>query len=557
MGLTTALYSGLSGMNVNQTRIATIGNNIANVNTTAFKGSRTLFQTQFSQLISAGTAPSDTSGGVNPTQVGFGALVGATQRNMGSGSIETTGVNGDVAIDGEGFFVLNRPNGQQVYTRDGSFSLDASNRLVSQDGFAVRGYGVDANFQVVPGTLTNISVPLGTQSLAKATGTAFMDGDLSAASSIASQGAVTASQALVDGGGATAGAGTALTDLRSADAPGAVLLTPGDTITVNGIDRGGRALPSATFVVGTDGNTLGDFASWLQDKVGIQTGDGIPGNPGVTVENGQLVIHSNNGQPNAISIESSNITSALGAPFSFTPTQPATGDGIFTSYTVYDSLGTPVQVNLTMTLDSTPPTGPVWRFYAEGPDSNGNLKPLGSGTVTFDNNGNFVSATGNQIGLDRSAVGAASPLTFTMDFSGVYGLSTRSSNLIAADQDGYPPGTLDGYTISNDGTINGTFSNGLTRTLGQLAVATFPNSPGLIAEAGNNFLEGPNSGTPTITTAGQFNAGTLLPGALELSNVDLSAEFIGLITSSTGFQAASRVISTSSDLLDQLLLIAR
>lgn len=557
MGLTTALYTGLSGMNANQTRIATIGNNIANVNTTAFKGSRTLFQTQFSQLISAGSAPGDTTGGVNPTQVGFGTLVGATQRNMSAGSIETTGVDSDVAIQGEGFFVLNRPSGQQLYSRDGSFSLDASNRLVSQDGFAVRGYGVDANFQIIPGTLSDLTVPLGTTTLARATQNVIMDGDLSAAASIASQGSAHASQALVNGGGGAADAGTALTDLRSASAAGTALFGAGDTITVNGIDRGGRSLTSAQFVIGTDGNTLGDFAAWLQGRLGIQTGGTIPGSGGVSVEGGQLVVRSNNGAPNAISIEASDITSPLGAPFSFTETQAATGEGIFTSYTVFDSLGAPVQVNLTFALDSTPASGPVWRFYAEGPGANGTLQPLGSGTVTFDNNGNFVSADGNQLSLDRSGVGAASPLGFTMDFSGVYGLSTRSSSLIAADQDGYPPGTLNGFTIDNDGTINGTFSNGLTRTLGQLALATFPNATGLIAEADNLYLAGPNSGTPTVTSAGQFNAGTLLPGALELSNVDLSEEFIGLITSSTGFQAASRVISTSSDLLDQLLLITR
>ena len=137
MGLTTAMYTGLSGLHVNQTRIATIGHNIANVNTTAFKGSRTLFQTQFSQIRSLGTPPSDVSGGTNPEQVGLGAVVGTTQRMTSQGSIETTGIASDLAINGTGFFVLRNADGRQVYTRDGSFSVDPLNRLVTMDGKVV------------------------------------------------------------------------------------------------------------------------------------------------------------------------------------------------------------------------------------------------------------------------------------------------------------------------------------------------------------------------------------------------------------------------------------
>src|SRR5690606_35912499 len=112
-------------------------------------------------------------------------------------------------------------------------------------------------------------------------------------------------------------------------------------------------------------------------------------------------------------------------------------------------------------------------------------------------------------------------------------------------------------SIGQDGIINGTFSNGMTQTLGQVAVAVFPNAEGMLAEPDNNYAQGPNAGEPTITAPGLFGAGSVLSGALELSNVDLSAEFIGLITTSAGFQASSRVISTSSDMLDQLLLVIR
>lgn len=560
VGLTSAMYTGLTGMNVNQTRIATIGHNIANVNTTAFKASRTLFQTQFSQLISAGQGPTDTSGGVNPFQIGLGAVVGTTQRDHNAGSLETTGIGSDMAIQGNGMFVLKRPNGQQAYTRDGSFSVGPTNRLVSIDGNRVMGFGVDEQFNVLPTVLTELEIPLGALTLARATENVRLDGDLSAAGTAATQGSIQASQSFISGSGGQATAATPLTDLRSASAPGVSLFSDGNTITIGGATRGGRAVPRQVFTVGADGSTLGDFASWLEGALGIQNIDGVPGDPGVTIANGALVIQSNAGTENAIEITGNDILTnsiAGAAPFTFTENQAANGASVFTAFTAYDSLGAPVIVNATFTMEESTVTGPVWRFYLDSVNPDGSLQPLGTGTASFDNNGNFVSATGTQVAIDRGSTGAASPLNFTLDLSQINGLSTLTSNVIMADQDGFPPGTLNNFTVGPDGTINGTFSNGMTRTLGQVAVAVFANPQGLLAESDNLYLAGPNSGAATITQAGQFNAGTILGGALELSNVDLSREFIGLITSSTGFQAASRVISTSNDLLDQLLLVIR
>lgn len=560
MGLTTAMYTGLTGLNVNQFRISTIGNNIANVNTTAYKGSRTLFQTQYSHLLSAGNGPRGNSGGVNPTQVGLGAIVGATQRNFASGSIETTGIPSDLAIEGDGFFVLQKGDGSQVYTRDGAFSVDSDNRLVSIDGHHVRGFGVDAEFNPIPDQLTDLTIPLGTLTLARATEGVQLDGDLSAEGTIATQGSVTTTQALVNAGGGAAAAGDALTSLRSADDPGVALFADGATITLSGATRGGRAIPSQQFVVGQDGSTLEDFAAWLENALGIQTGDGIPGDPGVTVVDGALVIRSNAGTENAIDLNANDLTSdtvGSAVPLQFTQIEEANGSSVYTAFTVYDSLGTPVIVNATFTLEDTPDTGPIWRFYLDSPGATGGSARLGSGVVRFDTNGNFLSADGTQISLDRSNTGALTPLDFAIDLSAIHGLSTRTSAVIMAEQDGYPPGELTQFNIGVDGTINGVFTNGLSRTLGQVAVATFPNPEGLVSSSGNVFTLGPNAGQPRILAPGELGAGQVLSGALELSNVDLSNEFIGLITSSTGFQAASRVISTSNDMLDQLLLVIR
>jgi flagellar hook protein FlgE len=144
-----------------------------------------------------------------------------------------------------------------------------------------------------------------------------------------------------------------------------------------------------------------------------------------------------------------------------------------------------------------------------------------------------------------------------LDFTHVNGQSTEVSDVIMADQDGYPPGTLNSFPVGDDGTIAGMFSHGLSRTLGQVALATFTNENGLVAETDHLFSAGPNSGAARILAPGTRGAGAIRGGALEMSNVDLSREFIGLITASTGFQAASRVISTANEMLDQLLMTQR
>ncbi|MCH8806118.1 MAG: flagellar hook-basal body complex protein [Planctomycetes bacterium] len=560
MGLTTALYTGLSGINVNQQRIETIGHNIANVNTTSFKSSRTLFQSQFSRTLSLGSGPSATSGGTNPMQFGLGAVIGSTDKDFAPGSVETTGVSSDLAIEGNGFFVLRTADGKQVYTRDGAFTLDAGNRLVTADGAAVMGFGVDGTFSVIPGVLEQLQIPLGTLSLATPTSIVSLDGDLSADGTPATEGTVHVSQDLVDAGGAAVTAGTALTDVRPAAAAGTPLFAVGDRITVSRLTKGDREVPAQDFIVGTTGNTLGDFANWLEGVLGIQRASGVPGNPGIVVENGTLVVRGNAGLQNALEIDTTDISSNnanTALPFQFTQTADANGSGSYTAFTVYDSLGSPLTVNVTFTLDATPDTGPVWRFYAESADNVDGARPLGTGTVAFDTEGNFVSASGNQFTINRSGTGATTPLTFTLDLAGIHGLSTQTSNVILAEQDGVPPGTLANYSVGKDGIVTGIFSNGMTRTLGQIAVAVFANPQGLLSEPDNTYVVGPNAGTPAIMAPGQFGAGRILAGALELSNVDLSREFIGLIMSSTGFQASSRIISVTSDLLDQLMLIAR
>ena len=565
MGLTSALYTGLSGLNASQFRLDIIGDNIANINTTGFKGSRTLFQTQFARTLTSGTKPGDNQGGTNPAQIGLGVGIGAIQRSFTPGAVETTGVPSDLAIEGDGFFVLRTPENEQVFTRDGSFTLSADNRLISADGFFVQGYGVNSNFELIPGALGDISIPLGVLTTAKATQTATLDGTLNSTGEVATQGTILQSQILYDATTGlqldnVTGPTTALTNIRSIAGIGPASFNNGDVIRIDGVKRGGRDVPPEEFIVGTTGNTVADLLAWMDEAIGIETTPGVAGNPGTTVTaDGRLELRGNAGVQNGLSIQVGTLVSSgvEQIPFQFTETQAANGESAHTSFIVYDTLGTPITVSMTMVLEERTTGSTTWRFYANSADDSDVEFALGTGTIEFDPNGQFTESPHNGLEINRVDTGASDPLAVNFDFSKISGLNTGNSALVMSFQNGFATGTLIDYSIGQDGTILGTFSNGLNQTLGQMSVATFANPEGLLARSNNTYFVGPNSGEARVTQPLVLGAGKISSGSLELSNVDLSREFINLITSSTAFSAASRVVSTSDQLLQELLLVAR
>ncbi len=568
MGLTSALFTGLSGLNSSQFRLDIIGDNIANINTNGFKSSRTLFQTQFARTLSSGTKPAGNQGGTNPVQIGLGSTIGAIQRSFLPGSIETTGVPSDLAIEGDGFFVLRTPENENVFSRDGAFSLSADNRLISSDGFFVQGFGINDTFQLIPGAVTDITIPVGTLTTAQATSSAQLDGTLnsSATQVVATQGTILRSEILYDATSGVAltnvtGPGTLLTNVRNTAGPGAAILSTGDVITINGIKRGGRDIPAESFTVGTTGTTIGDFLSWFDTVSGIDTTAGVAGNPGTGVTaDGRLELRGNAGTENALSIQPGSLISngATQIPFSFTESQAANGESTHTSFVVFDSLGTPMTVDLTMVLEARTTANATWRFYANSVDDSDLDFTIGTGTLQFDGNGQFISSPQNGVVINRVNTGAIDPQAISFDFSNLNGLSTTGgSAVVMSFQNGFSTGTLLDFNIGQDGVISGTFSNGLNKTIGQVGMATFANPAGLLARSNNVYFVGPNSGEARITAPLTLGAGKISSGSLELSNVDLSREFINLITSSTAFSAASRVVSTSDQMLQELLLVAR
>lgn len=225
------------------------------------------------------------------------------------------------------------------------------------------------------------------------------------------------------------------------------------------------------------------------------------------------------------------------------------------SLTVFDSLGATHTVTITFTKTAT---DGEWAWEASSPDAAGG-SAVGSGTITFDSSGKCMDNFQN-ISLTLAAPnGAASPIDINLDFQAMTQLAAESGECTVkpTSQDGLPLGVLDGFTVTKEGTISGTFDNGMTQTLGKLALAQFSNPAGL-SRAGNNLLtETGNSGLPQIGQPSTGSLGNLTAGFLESSNVDLPTEFANMIVSQRGFQASSRIITTSDEILQELVQLKR
>lgn len=187
MGLASSLNTALTGLSAAETTIDVVGNNLANANTVAFKQSQADFATQFLQTMSLGSAPTENSGGTNPRQTGLGTMVAEITPDFTQGTIQVSSSPTDLAIQGDGFFIVQGDAGEQLYTRNGIFKLNAENEMVSITGQRMLGYGVDENFEVNTAGLAPITIPLGSAAVAQATRNVYLEGQLSPTGDIANK----------------------------------------------------------------------------------------------------------------------------------------------------------------------------------------------------------------------------------------------------------------------------------------------------------------------------------------------------------------------------------
>jgi len=567
MGLTSALNTSVNGLSLNETAIAVIGNNIANAGTNGFKASTVLFTTQLAQTLSIGSAPTSSNGGTNPEQIGLGAEIASIATDFSEGSITTTSSPSDLAIQGDGFFVLNSPAGT-VYTRDGSFTLNSQNQLVNSQGFALQGYGVDGGFNLITSQLQNLTIPLGNLNVAQQTTQLSMNGALLPTGKLATQGSHLLSDTLGDAGNgnANATAATLLTNLQ--DPPGTSLgIKVGDVLQFAPQVGGSNLQPASLTVTAT--TTLGQLVTLMDGSLGIQTGNGVPndpnelpapGPPGVNIVNGQIQVTGQMGTVNDITISTGDLTdNGTSLPLDFTKNESATGESATTDFVVYDSLGTPLTVSMTAVLQSTAPGSTTYQYFFNSPNNNGGSTALGTGSVTFNSIGKVVAGGSATLTINRSSTAAVSPMVITANLSNISGISTQTagSTLSLASQNGSAPGTLTSFVIDQNGVVNGVFDNGATRTLGQVVLARFANEQGLVQNGSGTFTDGISAGPPDLAKPNSFGAGSLQSGAVELSNTDIGTSLVSLINVSTNYQGNARVISVTDQLVNALLTLAQ
>jgi len=326
------------------------------------------------------------------------------------------------------------------------------------------------------------------------------------------------------------------------------------TVTDTGIASNMALQGDGFFVVKSDTNNqitytrAGDFTVNSQGQLCTATGQMVMGYPAV---NG-VVSTSSALAPINVN-QAANIPAVATTTFSMDTNLDAgaaAGDAFSTPITIYDTLGT----SHTLTATFTNTGANTWSYNLTIPSKDvngtGTSTSVATGTLSFDADGNLTSPTGPISGISITGLAdGASPMTLSWNLSGANGASTitqqdATSATSSTAQNGYGVGTLTGYSVLSDGTVQGQFSNSQTMALGQVAVANFANVQGLTQMGNNDYEATFASGTPNIGTAGAGANGTITGGAVEESNVNLSTEFANMIVAQQGYEANAKVLTT-------------
>lgn len=423
MGLSSTLYTGISGLRSNAEAMSVTGNNIANSNTVGFKSSSTIF----SDLLSASTSSSSGN-----SQVGRGSQISAIQTNFTQGSFQDTINSTDLAVDGDGFFMVSTANSDEVqYTRNGSFGFDKNGYLTNAEGYRVQGKGFDQYGHLIGDDPTDIRVDVNSQIPARQTSTLTLTTNLDAGSSI-----------------------------------------------------------------------VGPFD--IDD--------------------------------------------------------PSTTSNYSTSTQLYDSLGNVHVATTYFTMTSSQ----QWEWHMTVNSSeldssvagSGALTEVGSGSLTFDSTGNLLTGGSSSTTANALVWNNGSSVVPQIDMTFDTTQFNKKSSIISQDQDGYPPGEIVKVSITDNGTVTTSYSNGEDIDVAMLTLATFANSAGLNKEGGSIYSSTARSGEPSVGIAGD-SQGYIYTNRLELSNVDLAQEFVNLITIQNGYSASSKVITTTDEMLQELINLVR
>lgn len=486
-----ALYSGVSGLKVHQTKMDVIGNNISNVNTVGFKSSNVTFADVLYQTSSNATGPNAETGraGQNAMQIGLGAGVSSIMTTIETvGGSQRTDNPFDLMIEGDGFFVVNNGSGN-YFTRAGSFTVDANGTLCNASGYAVMGWQVDPEnpTQTVADTVSALQImsPENQYSEPEATEAVHFAGNIdSADTSFDSETGKLTSFSFYDNLGRSYTANLRLTQVEDTD----------------GTQIENQYVVSVVDVLDSNGDSI--LVTYDEDGEAVETG--------VNVSFGGVEFE----------IET---------------------DG--KDYTVTSD------DQLLLTFDA----------------ATGKFKSIGSADdVDEDAEEGEFNSTDFVVSLDAVEENPFAE-AIDVDFSKLTMYAKSGSTKIEPTKGnleglytGRSAGTMKGVTVDSLGMIYGVYDNGTSKLLGQIVVATFANPSGLESVGGSLFSTTQNSGEfDGIGEAISASGGEFKTGVLEMSNVDLSTEFTNMITTQRGFQANSRIITTSDTLLEELINLKR
>ncbi|MCR5440685.1 MAG: flagellar hook-basal body complex protein [Lachnospiraceae bacterium] len=571
-----SLYSGVAGLKTHQTKMDVIGNNIANVNTTAFKSSSVTFADLMSQTTQSASGANATTGvgGVNARQIGLGVKSGAINVNISSqGSAQSTGNPFDIMITGSNFFVVS-DGLANYFTRDGSFYVDGvGNLCMTSTGYNVMGWGVDPEtLSIKQDTVQalrimsaeNLTYP--PEATTKGTVTGILDKN---DTDVNSEAGKTVNLNLYDSLGYEY---TARFVIKSTDEDGEysaeltkLLDAKGNEIDFSGA---GDIFGNSTSVKDAAAVTF-NSNSFAWDTTSKALTDKATPTPNVIAQLSTVASSSS-----ATAEEQQAVYDEIAKAYGY----EGNTDAFLNMYVTVGTTDYTVKALIQNAADgSTTPNifdpdadtaTTTFNFDAAGRNFVGQLLKFDTDTGLFDSiGGNILGDTTLQLSkiIANTTDNTSNYSDISLNWAGISMFNNNGTSTITAtygDKDGIGTGRklgdMIGVSIQRDGMIYASYDNGMTKLLGQIATASFPNSSGLEKHGDNLYQATMNSGSfdgigVDVTASG----GYMSTGVLEMSNVDLSAEFTEMITTQRGFQANSRIITVSDTLLEELTNLKR
>lgn len=533
----------LSGLNAASSELRIIGNNVANASTIGFKKSRAEFADIFAT----------SSLGTTSNAIGAGVRVSSISQQFTQGNIGFTDNNLDLALSGQGFFMLN-DNGVAVYSRAGSFGVDRDGFVVNSQGQSLLAYSADSTGNITGATS---SLQLDTSDIApQESSTVTMGLNLDASASVPAA-PVTSSVVTLGGTQVLDTADSPITTAAFGLVDSYGNAVPNGTLrwTYSGTGNdwtaellvGGVATAPATTAAVTVGTTTSATLNWDPDGASDQSSIAM------TMDTTGVSQVTTGGAANI----SATVDGAVQGNFS---AADSTSYNSSTSLTIYDTLGTSHLATMYYRKTGTPNIWEMYTYVDGSQIQSAAAGAAGQETLAFTSSGQLTSVNGTPIPpatlttQSFTPTGGAAAMTLTFNVSSVnqYG-SNFAVNTLA--QDGFATGRLSGVDIADTGVITARFTNGQSRTLGQVALANFQNSQGLRQLGDTTWGETFESGAALVGQPGSGSLGLIESGALEGSNVDLTEQLVGMITAQRNFQANAQVITTADTVTQTIINI--